>query len=142
MNQGAFRRRREPEREPHSANEPEFSCYWGGIAGYRARPSSYFAGLHRNCFSVARQSQSAIAWSGGCVACSRHGCYHSRQQLAMRWACLDWRRGYPAGFVAGSSFMFVWKIASQSCPSFFQTDPELYVPEASLPSKVPSTFTV
>ena len=44
-------------------------------------------------------------------------------------------------FAAASCLTFVWKIASQSFPSFFQTVPALKVPEASLPSYIPSSFT-
>ena len=40
-------------------------------------------------------------------------------------------------FAAASCFAFVWKIASQSLPSFFQTVPQLYVPELSFPFDVP-----
>ena len=86
------------------------------------------------------KSMVATCCSVKCIVCERQ--CRRRTAIATRWLWLDWRRGYPAGFVAGSSFMFVWKIASQSCPSFFHTDPALYVPEASLPSRVPSTFTV
>ena len=43
---------------------------------------------------------------------------------------------------AASCFTLVWKMAIHVPFSFFQTDPELNVPEWSLPSNVPSIVTV
>ena len=101
--------------------------------------------IHREDASIASYAKTTASQGATRLQRRRDACRHrkSRRHSAIgnQPAAMN-HQPLPSYLVAAACFILVWKIASHSPFSCFQTEPELYVPEASLPPKVPSIFTV